>query len=65
VTGKLRRCGCSLYWTCTGCTEDYGCRLLPLCPHFYPHLKSLKPFNFNNSNQLMPDLRPVSAKSAR
>jgi len=36
-----------LYWTCT---EDYGRRLLPLRPHLYPHLKSLKPFNFNNSN---------------
>jgi len=30
-------------------TCDYGRRLLPLCPHLYPHLKSLKPFNFNNS----------------
>ena len=39
------------------CTEAYGRRLLPPCPHLYPHLKSLKPFNFNNSNQLMPDLR--------
>ena len=32
------------------CTEDYGRRLLHLCPHLYPHLKSVKPFNFTNSN---------------
>ena len=24
---------------------------------FMKNIKSLKPFNFNNSNQLMPDLR--------
>ena len=44
----------NLYWACT---QDYGRRLLPLCPHLYEKHKSLKPFNFNNSNQLMPDLR--------
>ena len=44
----------NLYWACT---EDYGRRLLPLCPHLCEKHKSLKPFNFNNSNQLMPDLR--------
>ena len=44
----LKKMITNLYRTCT---EDYGRRLL------HPHLKSLKPFNFNNSNQLLPDLR--------
>ena len=46
------RADANLYWTCT---EVYGRSLYVHI--FMKNIKSLKPFNFYNSNQLTPDLR--------
>jgi len=57
VTKSVGNLGILYYTTCTEPVLKIVDAGYCLCPHLYEiFLKSLKPFNFNNSNQLMPNL---------